>query len=87
MKIKMTDELVQLAMYCLSTLLYDDTKKSVIGFAKPLSNVKMRAKATRAKHHTHVMVTIGKPNYAEREYLKLCKKAKTQPKKIFKFFK
>lgn len=32
---------------------------------------------------TDIVLTIGPPNYAEREYLRLCKKAKAKPRRFW----
>lgn len=58
-------------------------KKHTVIFAK---DRKTRVRVTRTRRPTKsersidLRVTIGPPNYQEREYLKLCKKGKTQPK-------
>lgn len=36
----------------------------------------------RAKQQ-HIVLTHGMPNYAEREFLKKCKKAKTKPRAVW----
>lgn len=61
--------------------------KTVTVFCSPLKNVKKRVRASwqhkRNKYDTGntILVTIGKPNYKEREFLKQCKKAKCLPRK------
>jgi hypothetical protein len=68
-------------------ILRDDTMRVVTLFCKPLSDVTQRVRITR-RSKNELVVTYGKPNYEEREFLKLCKKAKTNPKRVlFKFFK
>lgn len=67
--------------------------KSVTVFCKPLSNVTQRVTATY-KHKPdgrfdtrEILVTYGAPNYSQREYLALCKKAKCNPRRVwFKFY-
>jgi len=57
---------------------------TVTVFCSPLSDVKERVRVTRiGKRNLDFRVKIGKPNYAEREFLKLCKEAKTAPKKFW----
>lgn len=34
-----------------------------------------RQKPRKGENHTEMVLTIGRPNYAEREFIKLCKKA------------
>lgn len=68
-------------------ILRDDSMRVVTLFCKPLSDVTQRIRVTR-RTKNELVVTYGKPNYAEREFLKLCKKAKTLPRRVmFKFFK
>jgi hypothetical protein len=72
-----------LACNCLYDLLGDPTKKWVMGFYLPLT-----VKASRAKNGNGYHVTIGKPNYEVRVYLKQCKKAKCKPRIFWiRFFK
>ena len=60
--------------------------RTVTVFCPPLSNVKQRIRVTR-RAKNELLVTYGKPNYSEREFLKLCKKAKTNPRKFrFEYF-
>lgn len=82
-KKKVEKKLKKLACECLYGLLDDPTKRVVIGFALPY-----RVRVTRRKNRTGITVTVDKPNYEERQYIALCKKAKTRPRKFWlKFFK
>jgi hypothetical protein len=65
-----------------------DDIHTVSYFCGNLSDVKLRIRLTRRKYSfnrkpegNEFLVTIGKPNFREREFLKLCKKAKTNPKR------
>ena len=65
----------------------DPELRSVTVFCDPLLDVKQRIRMTRRGKDSFI-VTYGKPNYGEREFLKLCKKAKTKPRKVrLQFFK
>lgn len=60
--------------------------RSVTVFCSPLSAVKERIRITRHGKNS-LIITYGRPNYREREFLKLCKKAKTNPRKLrFEYF-
>jgi hypothetical protein len=65
----------------LDMLLADETLHTVTAFCSPLSNVKQRVRVTRAKNGNGFHIDIGKPNYAERAFLKQCKKAKCLPRR------
>lgn len=68
-------------------IIRDDNIRVVTIFCDPLLNVTQRIRITR-RTKNELVVTYGKPNYAEREFLKLCKKANTLPRRVlFKFFK
>ena len=71
----------------IEVLLRNPKLKSVTVFQAPLANTKQRVRASRkAKTTDQILITFGKPNYAEREYLKQCKKTKTAPRRfLFKF--
>lgn len=56
---------------------------TVTVFCSPLGAVKERVRVTRARKRMGYHVEIGKPNYAERQFLKLCKKAKTNPRRFY----
>jgi len=66
-------------------LMLDYTIRSVTVFCSPLSDVKQRIRVTR-RSKNELVVTYGKPNFEEREFLKMCKKAKTQPRKVWIHF-
>lgn len=71
----------------LECILDDPEMRSVSVFCSPLDDVKQRIRMTR-RGKDSLIITMGKPNYREREFLKLCKKAKTKPRKVwFQFFK
>ena len=71
----------------IENIMDDSDIRSVTVFCNPLNNVKNRIRFTRRDQESFI-VTYGKPNYREREFLKLCKKAKTKPRKVwFHFFK
>lgn len=70
----------------LECILTDPTMRTVTVFCGNLADVKERIRMTR-RGKNELLVTMGKPNYQEREFLKLCKKAKTRPRKVlFRFF-
>ena len=70
----------------LECILADNTMRSVTVFCGDLGNVKKRIRMTRHGENKLVL-TMGEPNWSERNFLKLCKKAKTKPRKVlFKFF-
>jgi hypothetical protein len=72
-----------------SIILSDKKRLSVTVFDNPLSNVKNRIRLTRRyfkrchgkQKYGDIIVSIGKPNYAEREFLAKCKKAKCNPRR------
>ena len=71
----------------LECILTDPEMRSVTVFCGDLSNVKERIRMTR-RGKNELIITMGKPNYGEREFLKLCKKAKAKPRRVlFKYFK
>jgi len=82
-KIVVTAELRRLAHNCIDALLRDATLKAVIGFASPLSDVRKRVRVTRRMYGKQwdgeVVVRFARPNFEERKYLALCKRAKTKP--------
>ena len=57
--------------------------KTVVVFLKPLSRVKRRIRVARHGKTDTMSVTIGRPNYAERLFLKQCKKAKCKPRRLW----
>jgi hypothetical protein len=44
-------------------------------------DLKNRVRATRQGKTNSIVLTLGRPNYAERKFLRLCRKAKAQPKR------
>ena len=66
----------------------DGTVRSVTVFCGDLNKeIKQRIRMTRIDKNSF-RVTYGKPNWGEREWLKLCKKAKCKPRKVLlKFYK
>lgn len=70
----------------LEVALRGDALKTVTLFCSPLSNSKTRVRVTK-KCANELIITFGKPNFKEREYLKLCKKAKTNPRRTWLHFK
>jgi len=79
-----------------SIILSDKKLLSVTVFDDPLKDSKVRIRITRKKHKppTHWVknynygigdftVTIGRPNYMEREFLAKCKKAKCHPRRYW----
>jgi len=67
-----------------------DNIHTVSYFCGNLNNIKMRIRLTRRKYSFHrkpesneFLITIGKPNSRERDYIKLCKKAKSKPKRYW----
>jgi len=56
---------------------------SVTAFCSPLSNVKERIRVTRAKKGMGYHLEVGRPNYAEREFLRLCKRAGCRPRRFW----
>ena len=70
----------------LECILGDPCMRSVSVFCGDLSDVKQRIRMTR-RGEDSLIITMGKPNWSERELLKSCKKAKCKaPKVWFKFF-
>lgn len=70
----------------LECILDDVEMKSVTVFCGNRANCKDRIRMAR-RGKNELIITMGKPNYAEREMLKDCKKAKCKaPKVWFKFF-
>jgi len=64
----------------IETLLRDERLKQVVVFCSPLDKVVARVKATRRKNcPREILITFGKLNYREREFIKLCKKSKIKP--------
>lgn len=63
--------------------------KTVTVFIPPKQTCNDRVRVTwaqkpRAKdREKHFVVSFGHPNYAEREFLKLCRKAKCNPKRLW----
>lgn len=72
-------------LQCILHVLHD--KKIAVGFLGDLKNVKQRIRVTKkktsTKKSTDLVVTISRPNYLEREFLKLCRKAKTKPRRFW----
>jgi hypothetical protein len=66
----------------IETMLRHDKLKTVTVFCSPLSNVTQRVRVTRKYKDTFV-VTFGKPNYSEREFLSDCKRAKCNPRRLW----
>ena len=62
----------------------EDNLETVTVFIPRRNTAKRRIRVSRIgranKTSSDYRVTIGRPNYADREYLKLCKRAKTHPK-------
>ncbi len=78
----------------IETILRDPEKKTVTVFVPPKQDCQFRIRVTRIRKHSdrsrcnELKLTYGKPNYEEREFLKLCKQAKCNPKRMrFSFFK
>lgn len=73
----------------IETLLRDPAKRTVTVFIPAKVDCKHRVRVSRRhKYHKNrsgyeLLVTYGEPNYAEREWLKLCKKAKCNPRRIW----
>jgi hypothetical protein len=90
----MKNKLIQITQEAVAELFRDDNLKSVIAFVPRRNDSKYRIKATRVKYkrgndarEKEIRISIGRLNYAEREFLKLCKKAKCHPRKFwFKSF-
>ena len=74
---------IPIVIESLKLILVDEGIHSITGFFPPLSDVKRRVRITRLKNgRNSFRMDIGRPNYAERRFLKLCKKAKTKPKRF-----
>ena len=72
----------------LELILRGEDLKSVTLFCSPLSDPKLRVRISKKnKTPNELVVTYGKPNYQEREFIKQCKKAKTHPKRVWFHFK
>lgn len=76
----------------IETILRSDAH-SVTVFCAPKNPKTERIRVTRktlersGKQDNTLVITFGKPNYKEREFLRLCKKAKTHPKKTWLQFR
>jgi len=74
-----------------SVILSSKKYRSVTVFCGNLKDIKRRIRLTRAVYkrgsgdarYGAVIVSIGRPNYREREYIKVCKKAKKSPEKYW----
>lgn len=58
-------------------------RKTAVVFCGNLSKVTHRVRATHHGKSNSVLVTIGRPNYAERKFLKRCKKAGVRPRRFW----
>jgi hypothetical protein len=81
----------------IETLLRCPDLKTVTVFCPPLKAVTHRVRVTRINeriirrhdplhgylHDGTIVINFGRPNYAEREFLALCKKAKCSPKRMW----
>lgn len=68
---------------CFEVILRDKQVKTVTLFCSPLSNITQRIRMTRRKKSDHeITVTFGKPNYAEREFIRICKKSNKKPTRL-----
>jgi hypothetical protein len=73
----------------IETLLRDPDKRVVTLFVPPKADCKHRVRVVRRhkyranRNGEELIVTYGKPNYAEREFLALCKKAKCNPRRMW----
>lgn len=56
--------------------------KTAVVFCPPKVTTKERVRATR-KTDDQILITTGRLNYEERQFIRLCKKAKTNPKKFW----
>ena len=56
--------------------------RSITLFPSPLTDVRQRIRVTKIEGNAF-RVTFGRPNYEERDYLKQCKKAKCNPRRIW----
>lgn len=71
----------------------DITHKIVVVFCKPIKGTYIKVRVTRKRRQRtmsgnrvredNLVVTIGHLNYLEREYHKLCRKAKTKPRRFW----
>lgn len=63
--------------------------KTVTVFSPPISTPRFRVRATRQHAEDRrsrsqtIVVSIGGLNYAEREYVKLCQRAGTKPRRLW----
>lgn len=70
-------------------ILSDKNFKTVTTFLPLNANAKKRIRVTRKRYRRgttdeiDLVVTIGRPNYAEREFLKDCKKTKSRPREYW----
>ena len=73
----------------IEVILRDPMMRCVTVFCRPKNPKTERGRGSRSNSQKNFLsITFGKPNYEERDFLKLCKKAKTNPKKMwFKYFK
>ena len=66
-------------IYGIRILALNPSMHSITVFCTPLSNVKERVRITRNKSNGSILINVGCPNYREREFLRDCKKVKTNP--------
>ena len=72
----------------IDAILCNDDIKTATVFCYPLDKVTHRVRVSRKKHSPdQLIITFGKPNYAEQKYLALCKKAKCNPRRFWLKFK
>jgi len=68
----------------IAVLLGHDDFRSITWFAHGFNEAGQRIRLTKKmfgkKFDGAIEINIGKPNYREREFLKLCKKANTSPR-------
>lgn len=61
----------------LESLINDSTKKRAVKYVSSKFIIRgTRGKFFRSTDNIEITLTIGKPNYLEREFIKLCQKAK-----------
>jgi hypothetical protein len=70
----------------MAVLLNDKTLHAVTVFRSPLKKIKERIRITRAKNGNGYHLDIGRPNYRENQWIKLCKKAGGNPRRIKYWF-
>lgn len=62
----------------------DKTIKAITYFCSPLNKVTHRVRASRVANNPEtIIISFGHLNYKERKWIKTCKKAKCNPRRVW----